>query len=94
MSKGRSTSTLPMATAKGSTHGRSFSRVAATLEVYVAHTRVWGGREGRREGGREGKRGGEVRGGEGRKGGKEGREGRADLERVCVCVCVCVCVYV
>ena len=55
MSKGRSTSTLPMATAKGSTHGRSFSRVAATLEVYVAHTRVWGGREGRREGGREGK---------------------------------------
>ena len=86
MSKGRSTSTLPMAMAKGSTHGRSFSWVAATL-VYVVHTRVWGGREGEREGGR---RGGEGRGGEGRKGGKEGREGRADLERECVCVCVCV----
>ena len=79
MSKGRSTSTSPMAMAKGSIH--SFSRIAATLEVYVVHTRVWGGREGRR-------------GGEGRKGGKEGREGkegRADLERESVCVCVRMC---
>ena len=72
--------------ANGGLHpcGQSFSRIAATLEVYVVHTRVWGGREGGREGGEEG-RGGEE-------GGKEGREGRADLERESVCVCVCVCV--
>ena len=58
----------------------------ATLEVYVVHTRVWGGREGGREGREEG-RGGE----EGRERGEGGEGGMGGFrERVCVCVCVCV----